>query len=140
MAIAALDHVNIRLPDIRATLAFLEEVLAMRVVPPPGSASTDRSAWALDAKGVPVLHIGRADLAYPSDAERPFTPALGSGAIHHVAFRCVGFKAMKQRLDDMAVPYSEGHVPQARLRQLFVSDPSRILFELNFFEEAPDQG
>ena len=140
MAIAALDHVNIRLPDIRGTVAFLEDVLAMRVVPPPGGTSTETSAWALDAEGLPVLHIGRTDLIYPGDAERPFTPALGSGAIHHVAFRCTGFEAMKRRLEGQAIPYSENHVPHAKLRQLFVSDPSRILFELNFGDDEPAQG
>jgi catechol 2,3-dioxygenase-like lactoylglutathione lyase family enzyme len=133
MTVSGLDHVNLRVRDVAGTLRFLEKVLGLEVTPGPGRQSMENGAWAYSADGHPVVHIGNDKVPYPSDAERPFEARTGSGAIHHVAFRCTGFEEMKLRLDDKAIVYWENHVPQITLRQIFVTDPNDILYELNFF-------
>jgi hypothetical protein len=39
---------------------------------------------------------------------------------------------MKKHLAELGVEFRERHVPNVRLRQIFVYDPNRILVEINF--------
>ena len=138
MTIVALDHVNIRVSDVPKTLAFLGDVLGLKLSLSPGATSMEKGAWAMDAQDVPILHVGSTEIAGLGD--RSGAPAIGSGAIHHVALRCTAFEETKQRLTDKALPYHENYVPQMKLRQIFVADPNDILFELNFLDAEIDQG
>src|SRR5262249_27238392 len=98
MPVVALDHVNIRTKDMAGTVAFFRDVLGMRVAPPPGMESTDNGAWVYDESDAAVIHIGSDAIRYTTDAERPFTGAQGTGAIHHVALRCENVEAVRTRL------------------------------------------
>jgi catechol 2,3-dioxygenase-like lactoylglutathione lyase family enzyme len=132
MPVLKLDHVNIRTPDVQATLLFFRDVLEMEVVPPPGSADCERSGWVLDSEGAAVVHIAHADVVYPSDAELPMETATGSGTIHHVALNCSGFTELRDRLAARQLPFTVNRVDQIALDQIFVRDPNGIIFELNF--------
>lgn len=132
MPVFGLEHVNIRTADLQGTLAFFRDVLSMDVRPPPGRTSVEDGAWVYDANGMAVVHVASSAIAYPSDAKLPFEPGRGSGSLHHVALKCSNFDETLARLRKLGVECFENHLPAYKLRQIFVSDPNGILFELNF--------
>ena len=91
MIVQRLDHVNIRVKDPAATIAFFNDVLGMPCSP-------QRANWLTDPAGHPVVHVGNIEGPYPSDGWRPFQPRDDSGAVHHVALACGGFDAVLARL------------------------------------------
>ncbi|RVT89414.1 VOC family protein [Sphingomonas crocodyli] len=132
MPVAALDHVNVRTTDIAGTLAFYRDVLGMEVVPAPGANDITRSGWVLDTAKRPIIHVGSAELNYPSDGTHPFTPANGSGAVHHVAIACTDAPDMRRRLEAAGLDVSENAIPSINMLQLFAVDPNGIMLEMNF--------
>ena len=135
MTVMGLDHVNIRTAFPGRTLAFFRDVLKMRVAPFPGAEDTASGGWIYDTGERPVVHVGGLD-PYPTDADRPFQPAQGSGAVHHVALSCAGFEGTRDRLKSLEVEFTEADYPRFNLRQLFVTEPNGILLELNFRRDA----
>jgi len=135
MPVLGLDHVNIRTHDPGATMAFFRDVLKMKVTVPAGAGSTDMGGWVLDEAGAAVVHVASANQVFPGDKYKPFIPARGSGAIDHVALRCSGYDEVKARLDVKGIPFWENYVARARLRQIFVEEPTGILLELGFTED-----
>ena len=125
MIVQSLDHVNIRVKDPAATIAFFNDVLGM-------PSSPVRNHWLIDAAGNPVVHVGSADTPYPSDSWRPFKARDDSGVIHHVALSCSGFDAVLARLRERGLDHHISEVPQMNLRQIFVAEPGGVLLELNF--------
>ncbi|MDB5970392.1 MAG: hypothetical protein JWQ90_2842 [Hydrocarboniphaga sp.] len=125
MIVQSLDHVNIRVKNPAATIAFFNDVLGM-------PSSPVRASWLTDATGKPVVHVGGADSAYPSDSWRPFEASDDSGVIHHVALLCSGFDAVLARLRECGLDHNTNEVPQMNLRQIFVAEPGGVLLELNF--------
>lgn len=132
MTVRALDHVNIRTPDVPATLAFLRNVLGLTTRIAPGAATIDMGGWAYDDGDRPIVHVGAATANYPTDATKPFIAASGGGSVHHVALECTDQPAMIARLDEAGLPWSENDLSSIGLRQVFVTDPNGVLFELNF--------
>jgi catechol 2,3-dioxygenase-like lactoylglutathione lyase family enzyme len=135
MKVDAIDHVNIRTPDVPGASRFFAEVLGMEVRPTPGDIDISRAAWICDAHGRASIHLACVDLLYPWEdaAAPPQIAAPGGGRIHHVALRCAGYEAMTARLREQGQRFHAHDIPQAGLRQLFVEDPNGILLELNFF-------
>ena len=137
MTIAKLGHYAIRVRDLDASLAFYTQVLGLKAGfrPPfdfPG-------AWLYlgdDVADYGTVHLvaeaaGSGDLAaYLGD--RSGQADVGSGAVDHIAFRALGFRSMRARLEQLAVAFRERQVPALGLRQIFVEDPSGITIELNF--------
>lgn len=125
MFVDSLDHVNIRVKDVDATLAFFNDVLDMPCSP-------ERRTWIVDAQGRPVIHVGSIENPYPSDSWRPFESAEGTGVVHHVALGCTGYDVLLARLQERGLPHNANHVPHMKLRQIFVEEPNGVLLELNF--------
>lgn len=134
MTVLALEHVNIRTPDPERTIRFFEEVLLMKVAPPPGQS---KGAWAYADNGLAVVHIGTAESAYPTDGRMPYAPGQGSGAVHHVALNCRDFEGVKARLAALGLEFFDRQSDISPVRQIFVSEPNGVLFELNFRPEQP---
>jgi catechol 2,3-dioxygenase-like lactoylglutathione lyase family enzyme len=132
MKIEAIDHVNIRTPDVPGTGRFFEDVLGMTVIDTPGIPDRTKAAWVCDGEGRAVIHLGTADVLYPWETN-PSVAAPGSGRVHHVALRCAGYEAIRQRLADRKLPFRTNEISEIGLRQLFVDEPNGIMFELNFF-------
>jgi catechol 2,3-dioxygenase-like lactoylglutathione lyase family enzyme len=132
MPVLGLEHVNIRTPEPARTIAFFRDVLQMKVGPSPRSSSMENGAWVFNADDVAIVHIARVGFAYPSDEKMPFKESRGSGAVHHVALKCTSFADTMERLSAAGVEFYENNMSQLKLRQIFVSDPNGILFELNF--------
>jgi catechol 2,3-dioxygenase-like lactoylglutathione lyase family enzyme len=125
MIVQSLDHVNIRVKDPAATIAFFNDVLGM-------PSSPLRDYWLTDAAGNAVVHVGSVDKPYPSDSWRPFAASNNSGVIHHVALSCSGYDAMLARLRERGLEHNTNDVPQMNFRQIFVAEPGGVLLELNF--------
>lgn len=131
MHVEAIDHVNIITADLEATAGFFAEVLGLerRDGPPP---LTPRNAqWMFDASGRAVVHINTHDA--PAAYARDTTPGPSTGALHHVALRCVGHDAMVTRLTERGVDHRCNRVAAIGLRQIFVNEPNGVLLELNYF-------
>ena len=134
MPVVGLDHLNIRTSDPAATIAFYRDVLGMKFSDLIGFEEKLKGGWMLDEAARPVIHIGHSDLQYPSDPTSPWHPASGSGSVHHVALACEDRVAMTARLNEHGCAIVENRVPRVGLVQLFISDPTGILLELNFYE------
>jgi catechol 2,3-dioxygenase-like lactoylglutathione lyase family enzyme len=130
MQVEALDHVNIITVDVDRAAAFYAEIVGLeaRDGPPPLTHATAR--WMHDAGGRAVVHINsfEAPRAFPRDI-RPGP----TGALHHVALRCVGHDGMAARLEERGIDHRSNTVASIGLRQIFVADPDGVLLELNFF-------
>ncbi|GLV30656.1 diguanylate cyclase [Sphingobium sp. TomTYG75] len=132
MAVRTLDHVNIRTADVPGTAAFFRDVLGLRAGVAPGAESIDKGCWIYDPGDRPIIHIGPVEGRYPSDDAFPFTPARGSGAVHHVALECDDLPTMFPRLEAAGLGVVRKDYPPANLCQLFVEERNGIILELNF--------
>ena len=132
MAVRTLDHVNIRTADVPGTAAFFRDILGLEARAAPGADHIDKGCWMYDPAGHPIIHIGPVDGRYPSDDMLPFTPARGSGALHHVALECDDVDDMLRRLDAAGWTFTRKDYPPANLTQLFVMEENGIILELNF--------
>lgn len=132
MPVKTLDHVNIRTADVPGTAAFFRDVLGLEARPAPGIGDIDRGCWIHDPAGHPIIHIGPVDTTYPSDHAMPFTPARGSGAVHHVALECTDLDDMLARLAGAGREVSRMDYDAAGLVQLFVQEANGVILELNF--------
>jgi catechol 2,3-dioxygenase-like lactoylglutathione lyase family enzyme len=121
MAVDALEHVNIRVRDLRAAERFYVQVIGLRVGARPPVASSGSWLYLGDAPVIHLVHV-------PSDESA--TP--GSGAIDHIAFRGVDFESTRERLETLGVPFRQAVIARDGTRQLFVHDPDGIKIELNF--------
>ena len=121
MTVDALQHINLRSVDVERSRDFYAEIIGLQIGPRPPLASV--GYW-LYLGGVPVIHL----VQHPADA----SPALGSGAVDHVAFHGIDFEATRSRLSSLGVAFREAVIPPDGTRQLFVHDPDGIKIELNF--------
>jgi catechol 2,3-dioxygenase-like lactoylglutathione lyase family enzyme len=132
VTVESLDHVNIVTADLDNAARFYRDLLQLeqRAAPPPLTHETAR--WMFDMNGRAVLHLN--GLSAPRLFDRDMA-AGPTGALHHVALRCVGHDAVLARIEAMRLDYRLNEVPAAGLRQIFLSDPDQVLLELNFFGE-----
>jgi len=130
MTVEALDHFNIVTGDLDRAEAFYRELLELeaQAVPPPLTHATAR--WLRDSGGRTILHLNGIDA--PRVFDRDMAPGT-TGALHHVALRCIGHDATLARIAALGVEHRANAVPAAGIRQLFVHDPDGVLLELNFF-------
>lgn len=145
MAIRKLGHYSIRTTDLESSRRFYTEVLGLEEgfrppFPFPG-------IWLYlpgDKGDYGVVHIIGIDphdkqglVDYLGDKE----PAslVGTGSLDHVAFLVDGLQAMRRRLTELRIPFTERTVPSLGLHQLFVTDPSGVTVEMNYpASEATD--
>jgi catechol 2,3-dioxygenase-like lactoylglutathione lyase family enzyme len=131
MHVEAIDHVNIITDDLDGTARFYAEVIGLdrRDGPPP--LTRDNAQWMVDASGRAVIHLNTRAAPMAYDRVTPAGPQ--TGALHHVALRCVGYDAMAARLVAQRVNHRINRVDAIGLRQIFLNDPNGVLLELNFF-------
>jgi len=130
--VEALDHVNIVAADLDVTARWYGELLGLerRDAPPPLTPLT--AAWMHDAAGRAIVHINSVDC--PRTYDREVRPGP-TGALHHVALRCGGYRATLERLERRGLAYRINRVEAIGLSQIFTLDPNGVLLELNFFAE-----
>ena len=123
MGLQAIDHFTIRTDDLAASRRFYVDIL--------GLTDGDRppfdfpGAWLyLDDR--PVVHL----IAGQGTGEK------ATGSIDHLAFRASAPDALRQRLNDQGVDFSERVVPRLEMVQFFIKDPDGVTIELNFLPDA----
>ena len=115
-----LDHFNISTADMDATLEFFEDMFDMRAEAAPGQ-DPAKNSWLFDQDGRALVHV---NLRAPTDA---------SGPIHHAAFACEGYDAMRDRLAQAGHKFTElDNRATNGARQMFLHSPEGALIELNF--------
>lgn len=131
MELRKLAHYAVRAPDLAASRRFYVDVLGLRegFRPPFPFAG----AWLYldgDEADYGVVHlIGEGDGLGAYLGERT---GEGRSSIDHIAFLATGWPAMRARCLQMGIPFEERTVPQLRLHQAFLTDPSGVVVELNF--------
>jgi catechol 2,3-dioxygenase-like lactoylglutathione lyase family enzyme len=122
MTVQALNHYNVQTTDLEATRAFYEKVLGFKIGPRP---NFDFPGYWLYCGEMPVVHLTgghRARTDNPAD----------TGNFDHIAFTAEDFEGMKRHFREVGIPFREQKVPGARVWQLFVHDPNKVMIELNF--------
>jgi catechol 2,3-dioxygenase-like lactoylglutathione lyase family enzyme len=137
----SLNHFSIRTLDMDATAVFYNKVLGLTSGPRP--AFPFPGAWMYagshDNYANAVVHIIGMDKNDPEGlkkylGERDVSSMHGSGAVDHIAFFATGLETMLQHLKTIGVGCRERTVPSIGLYQLFLTDPSGIMIELNYPE------
>ncbi|WP_379553697.1 VOC family protein [Qipengyuania sp. DGS5-3] len=118
--LCGLDHFNISTADMSETLSFFEDMFDMRAEAAPGQ-DPAKNSWLFDQAGNALVHV---NLRKPSE---------GQGPIHHAAFACQGYEAMRERLSAAGHKLTElDNRKVSGVRQIFLHSPEGALIELNF--------
>jgi catechol 2,3-dioxygenase-like lactoylglutathione lyase family enzyme len=124
MAVAGLDHVNIRTTDPETSARFYEDVLGLVYRQGP-VVMGNQSHWLFDSQGEAIIHF------------RNLEPAgANTGVIDHVALCCTDRSGMRARLKQQGIEYAESDNLTPGVAQIFVRDPHGIILELNFSEPS----
>ena len=145
MAIRKLGHYSIRTADLNASRQFYTEILGLRegFRPPfkfPG-------IWLYqgdDEADFGVVHIIGIDRDDPEGlkdylGDKDELSLYGSGAVDHVAFLANGLGAMRAKLRDRQIGFTERTVPSLGLYQVFITDPSGVTIEMNYSHHEASQ-
>lgn len=123
MSLTELNHVTVRTKDLDGTRDFYVNVLGMKVGPRPDLGFP--GYWLYVGKQ-PAVHL------VPESAGIGAGPGEDTGNFDHVAFLASDYDATCARLSALDVAFRTNDVPSARLRQVFLTDPNRVMIELNF--------
>ena len=123
MSLTELNHVTVRTRDLETTRDFYVNVLGMKVGPRPDLGFP--GYWLYVGKQ-PAVHL------VPESAGIGAGPGEDTGNFDHVAFLASDYDATCGRLRALGLAFRTNDVPSARLRQVFLTDPNRVMIELNF--------
>ncbi len=126
MTLRRLDHALVLTDDVEATVAFYRDALGLEPgdrppLPFPG-------AW-LYVDGAACLHVAER-AAYEAHAATVDLEPTGA-SIDHVAFSAEGYEEIAARLAEAGVGGVTNDVPEAGMRQVFLTDPNGVRIELN---------
>jgi catechol 2,3-dioxygenase-like lactoylglutathione lyase family enzyme len=121
--ICGLDHVNIETTELDKTVSFYTEILGLTRGWRPDF-KVDGAWMYVDEQ--PIIHL----------VERVEVNKGSTGAINHIALKAVDKDAFLKKLKINGIDYEEVVVPNLRVTQVFVTDPNKVIFELNFYMEA----
>jgi catechol 2,3-dioxygenase-like lactoylglutathione lyase family enzyme len=123
MQVTQLNHYALRVaPEELATIAaFYVDILGLTDGYRPGFPFPGRWLYCGDTAVVHLLGTGAAR-----------SGAATTGRLDHIAFTATGLAAMKARLGERHIPFTERSVPDLDLHQLFLLDPEGVQIELNF--------
>ncbi len=123
MALTELNHVTVRTRQMEATRDFYVKVLGMNVGSRPDLGFP--GYWLYVGK-TPVVHL------VPESAGIGAGSGEDTGNFDHVAFLAQDYEGTCRRFRALGLEFRQNDVPSARLRQLFLADPNRVMIELNF--------
>lgn len=123
--IRALDHINIRTPDLAGTKAFFIDVLGLAdgwrpAFPFPG-------AW---------LYVGDNAVVHIVQVREAAAASEGS-ALDHFAFDIVDYEEALIRVRATGLSFSETTVAGTSVKQIFVRDSNGVSIELNWKGAMP---
>lgn len=128
-----LHHVNVPALNVRATKAFLRDIIGLKegdwIYPDlPGELHHDEDSIAYFGTANQGLHVVRSIVSFAKDNGFLHNPTIGG----HFAISVPDLDAVKSRLDDAAVPYSDAGVyAMAGVHQIYCYDPSFNVIEVN---------
>ena len=135
----SLNHFSIRTTDMAATRNFYETVLGLTVGPRPDFPFPGLWMYNGDHAHVAkaMVHIIGIDKSSPDGLKQYLgeideAKLQGSGAVDHIALMTTGLASMLAHLKKLGVPCRERTVPSIHLHQVFLTDPSGIVIELNY--------
>ena len=135
----SLNHFSIRTTDMAATRNFYETVLGLTVGPRPDFPFPGLWMYNGDHAHVAnaMVHIIGIDKSNPDGLKQYLgeideAKLQGSGAVDHIALMTTGLATMLAHLKEIGVPCRERTVPSIHLHQVFLTDPSGIVIELNY--------
>ena len=122
MALAALDHVNIRTARLGELTSFYAGVLGLRPGKRPPFDSGGAWLYCGDHAAVHLIEV----------ADSPEVPAP---RIEHFAFRAEGLAEFLAQLREFDVAYRTNIVPELEIRQVHIRDPDGNHVEIAFAPE-----
>lgn len=129
MADVVLDHCNIRIHDLDASIGFYCSLLGLTAGPRPPLAAP--GAWLYDRdpdQGRAVIHL----ITVPDGAENP-GESHRTGPIDHIAFRVADAAAMLDRIAAMGIAtFGTRQHPDGRPMRTLLRDPDGVVIELLF--------
>jgi catechol 2,3-dioxygenase-like lactoylglutathione lyase family enzyme len=123
MPLTQLNHVTVRTDDLEATRDFYRDVLGLTVGPRPPL--TFPGYWLYCGEQAAVHLVPQRNAIGGGSGET-------TGNFDHVAFTADNFDGMRRHLAERGIAFREQDVPGARIRQLFLQDPNKVMIELNF--------
>ena len=138
MAISKLAHYTLRSLDMEASRRFYTEILGFKVgYRPPFKFPGIWLYLGDDSEKYGTIHIIGLDPNDPQGlidylGDKSVDSLKGTGALDHIAFNATGLADMRATLKARGLDYRERTVPDLRLHQVFVTDPSGIVIELNY--------
>jgi len=134
MLIKRLDHVNIRTRDIPTVVAFYRDILELEERDPPPNLDKTMVRWMYDHKDDAIIHISTPGSLSEHGAQDDLSGP--TGGLDHIAFQCVGYLPLVERLKQFGVAWRENRVEVIKMTQVFVHDPTGVQIELNVFDEG----
>ena len=119
MELQKLEHININVSDLSASVDFYKDVLGMKLGERPQFKS--KGAW-LYLGDTAVIHLthGRCEAQ------------VGSGTLDHLAFRASDLSGFTETLKNKNIDFEERRVPEQQQHQIFFDDPDGITIEVVF--------
>jgi catechol 2,3-dioxygenase-like lactoylglutathione lyase family enzyme len=124
--IRGLEHLLVLTDDLEATRTFWCEALGLEV---GGRPELPFPGYWLYAGGTPCVHLAERAAYETHAAALGLAPA--TGPVDHVALAAEGFDAIARRLAAAGIEVVPNEIPEAGIRQLFVTDPNGVRVELN---------
>lgn len=124
MPLTDLHHIAVRTLDVEATRKFYCDVLGMKEAFRPDLGFPGH--WLL--MGSTMIHTVGGEMAKDGAGKW----VSGSGAVDHIALGGTGYDDMRDTFRKHGIEWRENAIPEAKIWQLFVKDPSGVFVEINF--------
>ena len=134
MPLLDLHHVAIKSKNLDETIVFYRDVLGMTQVERPEFSFP--GAWFEMADT--MFHFYGGDAAKTHAGNYRYSQR--HSPVDHIALRATGFDEMKKKLMKHKCEWRQMDIPDFKLWQLFVLDPSDVIIELNFEVEKEPKG
>lgn len=130
MGILRLAHFAVRTPDLEASRRFYEDLLGLKPGYRPSFGFP--GAWLYpdgDTGGQGAVHL--IDASETVELER-YLGSRGGEGLDHIALEGDDWPEVRRRCISMGVAVVERTAPEIELHQVFLTDPSGLMIELNF--------
>jgi catechol 2,3-dioxygenase-like lactoylglutathione lyase family enzyme len=123
MELQKLEHININVSDLDASVQFYKNILGMKQGERPNFKNP--GAW---------LYLGETAVVHLTHGRSE--SQAGSGTLDHLAFRASDLSGFTESLKDKKIEFEERRVPDQQQHQVFFEDPDGITIEIVFETES----
>lgn len=134
MGIEGFDHYTVRAADLDVARLFYGDILGLEVTDRPGATSP---AALVFIGGQAMIHLFQAtdDLqAIFARLEAPDDEAANwaTGRMHHIALKATGLPAIRSRLQDAGISFTERTIAPMEKHLIVLKDPDGVELEIQF--------